>query len=105
DRRPHLLEIGLAAGAVRDVPLETIVQLRRERNLEIVGDELEQILTGKLLVGVVRLRHVMSARGTAPAPPEPTSEPGGAILVGWSRSASERYTRLRHSSPRCRVGR
>ena len=44
----HLLEICLATRAVRDVSLEAIVQLCRERSLEIVGDELDQLLAGEL---------------------------------------------------------
>src|SRR4051794_163779 len=100
DRRAHLREIRLAPLAVRDVLVEALVQLVGKRAFQVVRHELDQLLAGELFVGVRCLRHVTTSRDTAPAPPEPSSAPGGAGPADWSRSASMRYRLLPRSTPR-----
>src|SRR5205807_2596250 len=48
DRHAHLLQVGGAAVALADVALEAPAHPRRQRALEVVGDELDQLAAGEL---------------------------------------------------------
>src|SRR5207244_815393 len=67
DRRSHLVEIRSTARAVRDVTFEALAQLSRQRALEIVRHELDELLAGQLFVGVRSLHHVDSFRYSSSA--------------------------------------
>src|SRR5262249_994578 len=103
----HLLDVGRAVPARGDVRLEALAVGVRERALEVVGDELDELLAGQAArraaavaaaaeESVEEVRHWSSSPRV---PHAPSIGRGAGALSDLSRRCPKRYARPPRTSP------